>query len=827
MAKTPISKQTTTLPREAEWTVMFIDLVGSTELKYKVGAEKVAGIITDLFEIIKRQIETAKFTGDGAMAIFKKTEQGANRALSAAEWILQQVDTMNMRFAHPRIHIRIGIATGECYQVNRVGTTELSGKTADLAARLEGEAEIDSILIDETTKADSGFPGHRFTHCDRRLSLRGVPYSTTEKHESFYFFKANRLLRPPKEDHFSKGLLALYPDRPSLFRDLSAVRLIFMAKPASTILIAGRTLKHWTQFGSEIRWAIERGIKFHLVMSSEELARSDAIRKQLEPKQIADMLRDLADCRNYFLDLATEMAAVNKARHFQLRETDYLILDGITCVRIVSPGSKPEEESKLITLQDINAAPGENKATFVLACRCNSEKESGKEWCMAHGLYKRTNLIFAKSRESRVASKPVERIVRLHREDGGARNNSPTKYVNHIKDYFPLIKADELNRIPAPLCVQLQVSSTCSTNCRMCDHWKKEVSPNEEPPWKDVFKDLAGFGVKSVIFSGGEPLMRADIAELIESASAHGLRIGLLTNGSMPHRNPQERKGIISSIKTHVDWVAISIDGTPAEDLAVRRPNKEFIEDRCALVKEFCNELRGGRPRLSATVTLQKKNIEMNLKNVIRFIKEDIGIDRVNFKLATGSKKALDGNPDFLLSREQLTDLETFLWNNALVQNDDNNLDYLRRCFADGVFDIEAAKEGHPVSEFYEAQKLRCHTPFLFSLIDTDGSVYPCCHLYRDNHGSDRNTAGFRQDHLMGNVRENPFGAIWNGDKYANERKRLKTIEPHAKFSPCGECTRHCQHNRVLTQIYREFEKDPSTLDQLKDQNTDNQPVWF
>lgn len=826
MANLATSGRTVSLPRE-EWTVMFIDLVGSTEFKYKDGAEKVAEIITELFAIIQdnTSAKQLKFTGDGAMAIFKKNEQGALKALEAAERILQRVDSMNLRFNHPRIHIRIGVATGKCYEVSKVGSTELSGKTADLAARLEGEAEVDSILVDLSTREASGYPGHRFTKCDRRLSLRGVPIAPVGEHESFYFFKARRLLRPPKEDHYSKGLLALFADRQSLIRDLSAIRLIHLAKPGSTILVAGRTLKHWKEFGAEISWAVkENDIRFHLVIGSDTLSNSVEIQRQLEKKQIDEIRTDLPESRAYFLDLAAEMVAAGKSKHFQLRETDYLILDGITCAEIVSPGN-PEGDAKLITLQDINAASGGNKATFVLACRCNAERNVRKESCMAHGLHKRTHLIFTKAHGKGASSKSVERIVRLHREGSGVRNNAPSQYAAHIKEYFPLIDENRLNEIPPPLCVQMQVSSTCSTNCRMCDHWKTRTVDEEltSEKWKEVFGQVADFKVKSIIFSGGEPLMRPDIAELLESAHGRGLKIGLLTNGTMPHKDEEKRKKVTSAIKDYVEWVAISIDGTPDEDKSIRQPG---VQERCERVKELSRDLRGG-PQLSATVTLQQKNIRMNLKNVIRFITEDVGIPRVNFKLATGSNRALDTPQDFLLSEEQLKDLEHFLWNSALVENENNNLDYLRRSFAAGIFDVISAAGGAPIGKFYESENLRCHTPFLFSLIDSDGSVYPCCHLYRDNHGADARTPSFRREHHMGDVKVSSFGEIWNGDSYVKERDKLKKIEPKAAFSPCGECTRHCQHNRVLTQIYREFKKDPKALDQLTNENTGNHPVWF
>jgi len=840
-------------PTTSRWSVMFIDLVGSTELKYKEDDADVALIITELFGIIQMEGgPRIKFTGDGAMVIFD-AKDGALKALQAAEHILQKVDSMNLRFEHPWIHVRIGIATGECYKVSEVGSIiELSGKPADLAARLQGEAEVDGILVDAATKDSSKLPPHRFVKCTRRLSLKGVPLPP-DKPDDFYFFKAARFLKPPTQDHYSKGLLALYTDRASLFRDLSAVRMIHLAKPDSTILVAGRTLKHWKEFGAEMRKAIRNDrITFNLLISSERLLESSGISRQLSTEQIAEVRRDLAESRDHFLDLIEEMSLEKRGEYIQLRETDYLILDGITCATILppddarndAPGDEPGDapnNSKLIALQDINAAPGDHKATFLLACRCNAKKGVKEEHCMAHGLYKRTRLIFdnADDCQKREDSNPVKRILRQHRENVAARNNSPSQYASHVKEYFPLIKDGKLNQIPPPLCVQMQVSATCSTGCNMCDHWeaakKDKALLNRQlstKAWKRVFADVAGFGVKSAIFSGGEPLMRDDIAELLKAAYNAGLRIGLLTNGTMPLKDAEKKEKVFEAIRTYVDWVAISIDGTPKEDGDIR---KEIVEKRFARIKEFCEGLSGG-PKLSATVTLQNANIGMNLKEVIEFItgtdtdEKHLKIPRVNFKLATGYEKALieKKNYQFLAKKEDVKALREFLWNNPLTENENNNLDYLRRCFASDIFNVDDVAEGAPVKSFYDSSGLRCHTPFLFSLIDGDGSVYPCCHLFRDNHGYDSKTKIYRSAHKMGNIKNNKFSEIWNGRRYAKERESLKEINPgEPNFEPCGECTRHCQHNRVLTQIYREYEKDEKALDALVDKNPSNDPVWF
>jgi hypothetical protein len=71
--------------------------------------------------------------------------------------------------------------------------------------------------------------------------------------------------------------------------------------------------------------------------------------------------------------------------------------------------------------------------------------------------------------------------------------------------------------------------------------------------------------------------------------------------------------------------------------------------------------------------------------------------------------------------------------------------------------------------------------------------------------------------------------AIWNGEKYSRERRNLAKINPNnIRFTPCGECTRHCQHNRALTEIYTAYQDNLDELTKLAlNLENDEQNVWF
>jgi radical SAM protein with 4Fe4S-binding SPASM domain len=80
------------------------------------------------------------------------------------------------------------------------------------------------------------------------------------------------------------------------------------------------------------------------------------------------------------------------------------------------------------------------------------------------------------------------------------------------------------------------LTRTCNLRCVHCYtnsqaiKYPDELTTNQ---CKDVLKDLAHFKVPAVLFSGGEPLVRPDIFELIAFARHQGLHVVLSTNGTL------------------------------------------------------------------------------------------------------------------------------------------------------------------------------------------------------------------------------------------------------------------------------------------------------
>src|SRR3989442_6952334 len=126
-------------------TVLFADLVGSTELGGSQDPERTRAMLERFYDAISGEIEAAggtveKFAGDAVMAAFGAPaayEDHAERALHAALSLRRQVETL---FADQLI-VRIGVNTGDVIVGRpREGSSFVTGDAVNVAARLEQAA---------------------------------------------------------------------------------------------------------------------------------------------------------------------------------------------------------------------------------------------------------------------------------------------------------------------------------------------------------------------------------------------------------------------------------------------------------------------------------------------------------------------------------------------------------------------------------------------------------------------------------------------------------------------------------------------------------------
>jgi len=164
-------------------TVMFCDLIGSTELSIRLDPEELRAIIGAYHHCCTELVDrnggfVAKYMGDGVLAYFGYPvahEDDAERAIRAGLALVQAVPKIATDSGTP-LQLRIGIATGLVVVGDLIGAGAAQeqgvvGETPNLAARLQSVAAPNSIVIGPTTR---GILGNLFEYEDLgRIEVKG------------------------------------------------------------------------------------------------------------------------------------------------------------------------------------------------------------------------------------------------------------------------------------------------------------------------------------------------------------------------------------------------------------------------------------------------------------------------------------------------------------------------------------------------------------------------------------------------------------------------------------------------------------------------------
>ena len=101
-----------------------------------------------------------------------------------------------------------------------------------------------------------------------------------------------------------------------------------------------------------------------------------------------------------------------------------------------------------------------------------------------------------------------------------------------------------LRRQPAPLSVGCIVTHRCNQHCSYCGIWSDVPNEMTTSQWKNVIGEFARAGALRFGFSGGEPLLRPDIGELVSAAKACGAGTSLNSNGTLVAERISELRGL-------------------------------------------------------------------------------------------------------------------------------------------------------------------------------------------------------------------------------------------------------------------------------------------
>ena len=322
----------------------------------------------------------------------------------------------------------------------------------------------------------------------------------------------------------------------------------------------------------------------------------------------------------------------------------------------------------------------------------------------------------------------------------------------------------EASRKPIPVTVW-NTTSACNLRCIHCyaDAGKKSPSELSFHEAIEFIDDLAEMKVPVLLLSGGEPLMRADIAELIEYAKSKGLHVSLSTNGTLIDGETAERLA-----EAGVDYVGVSLDGA------------ENTNDRFRGLKgSFQKAMEGLENSASAGILtgIRFTVTKFNLKDVPEIIDLIVENEVPRFCLY---HLVPSGRADFEIDigQKERRGLMEYLFRKAVELRDDRERTEILTVDnpADGVFFYLKLKEQDETlaEEALEFLKYRGGDSSGFRIADVDmsGNVHP---------------NQFWFDYTCGNIRERRFSQIWlkPEDKLL---KKLREKERYINGRRCGRC---------------------------------------
>lgn len=163
-------------------SVLFCDVIGSTEIAHRLDPEELASVMERYHTLASDTVHhlgghVAQLLGDGVMAYFgwpTVHEDDAERALAAGLELVSSLPRLSAPDG-PSLAVRVGIATGLVVVggEGRPGDGLAMGTTPNIAARLQTEAEPNTLVIDPLTARLAG-RSFRYRSLGKR-SMRGLP----------------------------------------------------------------------------------------------------------------------------------------------------------------------------------------------------------------------------------------------------------------------------------------------------------------------------------------------------------------------------------------------------------------------------------------------------------------------------------------------------------------------------------------------------------------------------------------------------------------------------------------------------------------------------
>jgi MoaA/NifB/PqqE/SkfB family radical SAM enzyme len=290
----------------------------------------------------------------------------------------------------------------------------------------------------------------------------------------------------------------------------------------------------------------------------------------------------------------------------------------------------------------------------------------------------------------------------------------------------------------------------CNLSCIMCDlpiiFKNSKDLPLEKI--KKIVREAKNLGFNDLTLTGGEPLLRNDIFEIIKYAKLNNFKINLTTNASLIYK-----KIVKKIVKYGPDIIVISLDGPKLIHDKIR--GKGTFDQTIDAIKKLKNK--------GVSITIASVIIKQNYRHLCEIIKivHNLGIGIVWFQ-PFRKMHLLDQNRkiNFNLNKDDIKRLKKELINLKKICK---------------IYKIKTNSHNYlnAIPSYFLNEKIklvdRCVIPSTSFTVDLYGNILPCWGMPEIN---------------FGNITNNSIKNIWNSEKF--NKFRLFALNGKCKGCMCG-----------------------------------------
>lgn len=365
--------------------------------------------------------------------------------------------------------------------------------------------------------------------------------------------------------------------------------------------------------------------------------------------------------------------------------------------------------------------------------------------------------------------------------------NSKMPFLSLVKQGMPYITSLDGGARP-PVTIYWNINSVCNLHCKMCDvgnfnedsNFYKNLRIDRKlheislEKFSGVVDEVAAFKT-AISINGTEPLMYKPLGKAISYARSKGLDVAVTTGA---YNLPERAQELADAGLTRLN---VSIDG-PSDLHNFIRGRKDVFERATKGIQLFRDaaEKQGLHPEVQVNCTI----MSLNFSRLVDFYESvsALPIDKINFVNMSfvtdemAQKHNLKWGKKYLATVNCLSDevqpesVDVFVLNeqiNALKKINDKRITFLLQTDLDSL-----TKYYKNTSEFMGSTP--CMSTWFFAQVMANGEVIPFTRCYNVP---------------LGNINDQSFSEIWNGEKAKSWRKELRK---ERRFPACARCDLVC-----------------------------------